>query len=1163
MADIIGRGFDGYVQEQVLKRQEKLKHGQTDVEVVKWKNANSAFLRLTSGVNVSDDFVKDNLGLDGNTYKDSNLAKYFKLFAAQAYDGTSYGFTKGVGYNFQSSYGFASPLYTSYGLVPPPGLLSADIKALNRGSLREANIQIQCNNLQQFQIIEALYLRLKYSILLEWGHSLYYNNKGELIKSTHDLSDEFLSGKYSQTEILKKIQDERVASDGNYDAFFGLITNFEWTIRPDGGYDVSLRARSAGDVIESLKINSATNADANAKLSTASTALERDNYKSTLNKLLWTIALKVNDFPGLNTWAHGASGGNPGFTTDNASLSANSGLKAAYTKGLTNDRDLAWNEVWMFRFLNLPGQDTSRQFYLKLGALLRMIESFLTYYNSSKSNDPIFKIDYDFEENYCFTCPKHVSSDPRICLIPYKTTNTIASLTSGSTFYMEEIYDLEYIQFDDSTFNKKTNIDELIKNNSSNALISGGTVVDLATGQPAIFKMTKSGPTGPTPDPSKAGTSSPSIETVPLGDQYLTQKLQSDYANGATNTVDDDGEAIQLAWLSKLFISANYNQYYITDLQKSEDNTTYIANVLYKSIGRSGTSQIEKIEDIVLSTDPLKTPPPSVGGASYSYVREKLYIKKLKITLRSYSNTNFTGITTSGGVYSTIENSGFKDVNATQDYAAKMMHMYINMDYIAKVIADNINTKKGEINLYDFLDKLMSGVQNALGNINNFEIIYKEDTNTFKIIDNTLIPGQFESKINSNKQITEFLISSTGQSGYDGGSFIENLNFKTKLSNNFASMATIGAQANGAIVGQDATALSKWNVGLTDRIITTKTNPNSNVDANTDVDKVYLNNILIRQEIIRKTDDKTISPQEIDGGKNAITDILKAELSAEALKNQTLGSGKGITPIGFIPFDLELNMMGLSGPRIYESYTIDTRLLPKSYQDAIQFICSGVSHNISNGEWKTTLNSICGPKQKGVTVGTMKQTTPIVSSGKGSGGGSGGSKGVGLTSKQLVTKGAGIAEKLMKDLSLTKEQASGIVGNLINEGGLIPNRIENKVSGAVLVGKLVIGTSVGYGWAQWTTRSRQQKLADYAKSQGVDYTTTDLTDDINYGYLVKELQTDYPRVLKNLKSKTTLRDATEVILKQFEAPKDQSDPVLDTRTASAQDILDELIRLGY
>ena len=40
----------------------------------------------------------------------------------------------------------------------------------------------------------------------------------------------------------------------------------------------------------------------------------------------------------------------------------------------------------------------------------------------------------------------------------------------------------------------------------------------------------------------------------------------------------------------------------------------------------------------------------------------------------------------------------------------------------------------------------MNGIQNALGNINNFEIIYKEDTNTFKIIDNTFIPGQFESR---------------------------------------------------------------------------------------------------------------------------------------------------------------------------------------------------------------------------------------------------------------------------------------------------------------------------------------------------------------------------------------------------------------------------------
>jgi len=69
-----------------------------------------------------------------------------------------------------------------------------------------------------------------------------------------------------------------------------------------------------------------------------------------------------------------------------------------------------------------------------------------------------------------------------------------------------------------------------------------------------------------------------------------------------------------------------------------------------------------------------------------------------------------------------------------------------------------------------------------------------------------------------------------------------------------------------------------------------------------------------------------------------------------------------IPGIGFIPFDLELTMLGLSGVKIYETYTIDTTLLPKAYQDKIQFICSGVSHKVSDGEWTTTLNSICGPK---------------------------------------------------------------------------------------------------------------------------------------------------------------------------------------------------------
>jgi hypothetical protein len=362
------------------------------------------------------------------------------------------------------------------------------------------------------------------------------------------------------------------------------------------------------------------------------------------------------------------------------------------------------------------------------------------------------------------------------------------------------------------------------------------------------------------------------------------------------------------------------------------------------------------------------------------------YIEDIIIESRIFNNVNASGVsasTTGANVYKDLENDnkpGFKNLKNEKNFAGRTMEIRVNMEHIAKTLADSIDEKDGNANLYTFLKKQQSGIQNALGNINNFEIIYNEDINTFRIIDNTLIPGQFAKLSESDRTIVQFLISAGNNRGNDGGSFVHNINFRTKLSNAFATMATVGAQANGATVGEDATALSKWNVGLTDRIIQKRIGTGLDITDNTVIDgsnnSKYLNNIAAFQTVINKTNDTTLSDNEVSQAKNAATDIFKTQISAFSLKSQVSGSKGGITPIGFIPFDLELNMMGLSGPRIYESYTIDTKLLPKSYQDAIQFICSGISHTISDGEWKTTLNSICGPKQEGAEVEGMPASTP-------------------------------------------------------------------------------------------------------------------------------------------------------------------------------------------
>ena len=42
---------------------------------------------------------------------------------------------------------------------------------------------------------------------------------------------------------------------GNYDAFLGKVTNFNWKFNTDGTYDISLKLLTVGDVIESIKAN--------------------------------------------------------------------------------------------------------------------------------------------------------------------------------------------------------------------------------------------------------------------------------------------------------------------------------------------------------------------------------------------------------------------------------------------------------------------------------------------------------------------------------------------------------------------------------------------------------------------------------------------------------------------------------------------------------------------------------------------------------------------------------------------------------------------------------------------------------------------------------------------------------------------------------------------
>jgi hypothetical protein len=121
---------------------------------------------------------------------------------------------------------------------------------------------------------------------------------------------------------------------------------------------------------------------------------------------------------------------------------------------------------------------------------------------------------------------------------------------------------------------------------------------------------------------------------------------------------------------------------------------------------------------------------------------------------------------------------------------------------------------------------------------------------------------------------------------------------------------------------------------------------------------------------------------------------------------------------------------------------------------------------------------------------------------------------------------------------LEPHQAAGVVGNLIAESSVIPNRKQG-------VGMQLINSSepikadikdtrsdTGFGIAQWTTAGRQQSWLDYAKSKNMDAISLELEAQ----FLFHELETNAGLGLAQLKQAGELRQATWIFLAFFERP---------------------------
>lgn len=152
---------------------------------------------------------------------------------------------------------------------------------------------------------------------------------------------------------------------------------------------------------------------------------------------------------------------------------------------------------------------------------------------------------------------------------------------------------------------------------------------------------------------------------------------------------------------------------------------------------------------------------------------------------------------------------------------------------------------------------------------------------------------------------------------------------------------------------------------------------------------------------------------------------------------------------------------------------------------------------------------------------------------------------------------------------------AGLMGNLQAESGLHCDRVQGDIpyssysqeytaqvdSGAISENDFVHNGpgGGGYGLAQWTYYSRKQALYNMYKSGG--YASIGSVE-LACEYLWWELQNSYPSVLRTLQSASSIREASDVVLHDFENPADQSESVEVLRESLGQAIYNELTGTG-
>ena len=1054
---IFNTPFNPNISDSLTIRQELMGKQQRTSKELTFLNSKTNWVSLKSGVDVNND--------------NGALAQANVLEGGVLYNGS---LKEGVSFGGSSNSAAYSNNNNVLGVRPMPGITSVSIENIGAyGSTRRATINFQCWDVSQLEVLEQLYMRPGYLILLELGRTIYLEKDGNLQQTERKAYYDFFSKKnIVLLDELNELHKLAINSKGNYDAFLGYIVNYGWQARPDGGYDCKTEIISTGEVLESLKANYSLATDVNFS------GIDNNNFTfqgklipgSGIKKISKDDFTKINQdyssniLAGLLRELHVLCYSISPLPTDSNQITTT-------INGESTTIDIAklyYSSTEDQQYYSTIQKGSKQNFYITLESFIDLINKIIIpYVNSSEGNkslgaltklsvrdrkyidgvtEPLLKCLYNIlmssvDPDICFIKNEYwvnvikginmrqINAGVNVDVSPVVTNREIVQL---KTDMVDWIKILGNNRFNSRFADYKDRLNVLDKiyaqyNNYVNVNKSLTKDQFFQTLQQAYQQV-------------RGGVQTTTIE-IPevrgMGGEILKPKDTSTQKKRSWILISDENfkKKLQSNFPYREIITSRQLDNEFSDLFNDFKDAT--------NVNSTNTRGSLFTENQQLVFDGIKSAKVDKALDAELDVREE----RLRVATEQTKQIeeNKAKLRKLGDDYQHILDSlfySFVDDNKTNNRKHGIIgHIYLNIKYLYRLATDsNLTVQdpsgKNVLPLSQYITSLMKNVQSSIGNVNNFELHIDDRDGVGRIIDlNYINPeklvNNFKFEIGSNKSI------------------IRDLKLESKIFSDQVSMMAISAQAASGRLGYDNTTVTTYNKGIIDRLIPKKNSPSvSNDDYIVDNLVSSLSSLIslffvpfveeyFKDGIGDKVYGGTFNAEWTASCQNYLRDIINFFTAVYNTDNANSM---------LLPAYLSFTIDGISGLIIGNTFSVDKTFIPKSYKNAnkdLNYTIVKVNHELKENDWTTSIDAIPLPPSAdliNVTISNPEVNFEIViyydpNINKYQ---------IDVGTSQFMTTASKnnmilkIYNTLKRYYNLTEEQAAGIIGNSMAESGLNP-----------------------------------------------------------------------------------------------------------------------------